>query len=86
MQNAGSENRKAYAAKMLKKFKWNESQRKLLEKMAANGYWIGTVNDAEKAFNLRLTENGAKLCILVYGYYSTKPWNKRLQTIHKTRG
>jgi len=82
-QKPGAENRKAYAAKMLTDFKWKPEQSELLEKMAENGYWIGTVNDAERVFNLPITEKGNKRCILVYGYYSTKPWNKKLQTIHK---
>lgn len=82
-QKQGLENRKKYAAKMLTEFRWTQPQRELLEKMAANGYWIGTVNDAERVFNFPITENGGKRCILVYGYYSTKPWNKKKQTIHK---
>ena len=82
-QKPGTENRKKYAAKMLIEFRWTHDQRALLEKMAENGHWIGTVNDAERVFNLPITKYGEKRCILVYGFYSTKPWNKKRQIIHK---
>lgn len=79
----GVDNRKAYAARLLNEFRWKPGQKDLLQKMAENGYWIGTLNDAERVFNLPITKDGGKRCVLVYGYYSTKPWNKKLQTIHK---
>ena len=82
-QKPGLNNRKKYAAKMLLEFRWTQDQRALLEKMAENGHWIGTVNDAERAFNLPITKDGDKRSILVYGFYSTKPWNKKLQRVHK---
>ena len=82
-QKPGTQNRKKYAAKMLIEFRWTHDQRVLLEKMAENGHWIGTVNEAERVFNLPITKDGDKRCILVYGFYSTKPWNKKLQRVHK---
>lgn len=82
-QKPGTENRKKYAAKMLIKFQWTDEQRALLEKMSKDGHWIGTVYDAKRVFNFPITKYGDKRCVLVYGFYSTKPWSKKRQTIHK---
>ncbi len=81
LNKPGNERRAQYAAKMLKKFKWTPEQRALLQLQAEKGYWIGNRNEAERVFGLRQTPNGNRRCILVYGYYSTKPENKKSQVI-----
>lgn len=79
----GSDNRKAYAARLLKEFRWTPSQTELLQQMAEKGYFIGVYNESAKVFGFNEVPNGNKRCIMVYGYYRSKPWNKKLQTLHK---
>lgn len=82
MNKPGLQNRAAYAAKIIKRFKWTEDQKRLLKIQSEKGYWIGNLNEAERIFGLNETANGNKRCILVWGYYSSKPNNKKYQTIH----
>lgn len=79
LNKPGVDKRKAYASKLLSSYKWTEKQQEYLLQMEEKGYFIGKYNDAAKAFGLNPVTNGEKRCLMVYGYYSAKPENKKQQ-------